>query len=145
MKMRSRRARGAVALGVASALLAGSAGHAAADWSISTQGIEATYTAAVLTPVTDLSATGQCQLLKPSVALSWTATTSPQVTGYRVLRRTGTGSYTTVATLSDRTTSTYNDLTVITSATYTYLVKAVRNNWYADSTTATATTPILCS
>ena len=142
--MRSRSARARVILGVAGALLAASTGHAAAHWSISTQGIEATYAAAVLAPVTGLSATARCWLLKPSVDLSWTATTSPQVTGYQVLRRTGTGSYTTVATLSGRATSTYNDLTVITSGTYTYLVKAVRNNWYADSSTATATTPTVC-
>ena len=143
--MRSRSARVRVVSGVAGALLAGSAGHAAANWNVATQGIEATYTAAVLAPVTDLTATGRCRLLKPSVDLSWTATTSPQVTGYRVLRRTGSGSYTTVATLSGRATSTYNDTAVTTSATYTYLVKAVRNNWYADSSTATATTPTVCT
>ena len=130
--------------GVVGALLAASTGHAAADWTAATPDVSAAYTAAVLAPVTGLTATARCRLLKPSVDLSWTPTTSPQVTGYQVLRRTGTGSYTTVANLTGRTTSTYNDTTVTTSATYTYLVKAVRNSWYADSSTATVTTPSIC-
>ena len=118
--------------------------QAAAHWSVSTPERSATYTTAVLTPATSLSAAARCGLLNVSVDLAWTATTSPHVTGYQIRRKTDSTSYSTVATLSGRTTTSFNDTTVNTSSKYTYLVRAIRNNWHLDSSPVTVTTPLLC-
>jgi hypothetical protein len=87
----------------------------------------------------------QCGLSAlPDVDLDWTATSSTEVTGYELLRSTDGDTYITLATLSDRTTTTYQDTTVATNTTYAYLVRAVRNSWYVDSTPTTITTPASC-
>jgi hypothetical protein len=129
----------------AATVLAGGAGHAAAAWTSGSPDATATYSTAMLAPATALSATARCGLSATAeVDLEWTATTSPQVTGYEVLRSTDGTSYSTAATLSDRTTTTYQDTTLATNATYTYLVRAVRHSWYVDTTSATITTPASC-
>lgn len=143
MRPLSSRAAVAVALGVAVVLGAGG-GTAAADWAIATPQISATYSTAVLAPVTELSAASRCRLLKPAVDLGWTASSSTLVTGYLALRSTDGTSYSVVGTLSDRTTTKYSDSTVDLSSKYTYLVRSVRNDWYVDSAPVTVTTPTLC-
>jgi len=143
--MRPRSARIVAVLGVTAAIFVGGAGHAAADWTSGTPDASATYSTAVLAPATALSATAQCGLSGTAeVDLDWTATSSTEVTGYEVLRSTDGDTYITLATLSDRITTTYQDTTVATNTTYTYLVRAVRNSWYVDSTPTTITTPASC-
>jgi hypothetical protein len=126
-------------------VLAGGAGRAAAAWTSGPPDASAAYSTAMLAPATALSATARCGLfVTAEVDLEWTATSSAQVTGYEVLRSTDGASYSTVATLSDRTTTTYQDTILATNATYTYLVRAVRHSWYVDSTSATTSTPAIC-
>lgn len=93
---------------------------------------------------TGLIATPSCVLVTARVTLSWTATPSTFATGYQIWRKSGTGSFALVGTVSDRTTTTYVNTPVSLSTTYTYYVAAVVHSWSADSTTAAATTPALC-
>lgn len=132
-------------LGAATAVLAGGTGPAAAAWTSGLPDASATYSSATLAPATALSATAQCSLSGTAeVHLEWNATSSTQVTGYEVLRSTDGTSYSTVATLADRTTTTHQDTTLAANAPYTYLVRAVRHNWFVDSTSTTITTPATC-
>jgi hypothetical protein len=58
------------------------------------------------------------------VSLSWTASTSSGVTGYQIARGTATtGPFTAIATVGNA--STYIDTTVVSGATYYYVVAAV--------------------
>jgi len=79
-----------------------------------------------------------------AVALTWSASSDPSVTGYRVTRSTGGGAFTTVADVDAATTS-YVDNGLPASTTYDYRVLAL----HADGSTASwsdvvsATTPDL--
>lgn len=62
-----------------------------------------------------------------TVNLSWTASTSPNISGYAIYRRTGTsGSYTQINTVLDGST-TYVDTNVVDGQTYYYEVVAVNS------------------
>jgi Abnormal spindle-like microcephaly-assoc'd, ASPM-SPD-2-Hydin len=62
------------------------------------------------------------------VSLSWVASTSPEVTGYNIYRKTSsTGSYTRINSKLDPSTS-YTDATVIHGTTYYYATTAVNSN-----------------
>ena len=67
-----------------------------------------------------------------SITLTWTDTTSNQteaVTGYKVIRKTVvTDNFTTVSTIADNTTRTYEDTDVSTGGTYWYRVRAYNSN-----------------
>ena len=144
--MRRRSAVVLAVLGAAMAVLAGSAEHAFAAWTSGSPDASATYSTATLAPATALSATAQCGLSGTAeVNLAWNATSSAQVTGYEVLRSTDGTSYSTVATLSDRATSAYQDTPLAANTSYTYLVRAIRHSWYADTTSATTTSPDTCT
>jgi hypothetical protein len=78
-----------------------------------------------------------------SVSLTWTASTSPGVTGYRVYRGTiSNGPYSLVASLGNVTS--YTDNGVLSGTTYYYVVRAVdaSNNESSDSNQAPAAIPI---
>jgi len=63
-----------------------------------------------------------------SVSLAWTASTSPNVMGYNVYRRTGTsGSYAQINTVLDATTA-YADTSVADGQTYFYETTAVNSS-----------------
>ena len=79
----------------------------------------------------------------PRVTLSWTASPSLYATGYAIMRLTA-GTYVQIGTVSGRTTTTYADNTVVLATTYTYKVRTTYQNWFADSTAASATTAVLC-
>ena len=63
-----------------------------------------------------------------TVSLSWTASTSPNISGYAILRRTGTsGGYAQINTVLDGST-TYVDTNVADGQTYYYEVIAVNSS-----------------
>jgi len=62
------------------------------------------------------------------VNLSWTASTSPNVVGYNVYRRTGTtGSYTKINAILNATT-VFSDTSVTDGQTYYYETTAVNSS-----------------
>ena len=75
--------------------------------------------------------------------LSWTATTSTFADGYQVFRGTASGGpYSSIGTVSGRTTVTYVDSTAAFSTTYYYVVQAKYNQWRsANSNQGSVTTP----
>lgn len=88
----------------------------------------------VLLLVLSLGAAAYAQSTRP-VDLSWTASTSPGVLGYNVMRATSAaGPFTTLNT-SLVTTTSYVDSTAVIGSTYTYEVTAV-------AAACTATTPV---
>ena len=69
----------------------------------------------------------------PSVSLSWSASTSPNVTGYNVYRSTSrSGSYTRINSTLDPET-TYTDATVVPGKTYYYATTAVNSSGQESS------------
>ncbi|MGH9043301.1 MAG: HD domain-containing phosphohydrolase [Acidimicrobiales bacterium] len=105
-----------------------------------------TTTLPVPLPPSGLTATGACQvvLIGPVVALEWTASPSPSVTSYTILRKQGGGAYAPVARVGSGTTS-YSDTSVTgLDTSYTYEVQANGPGGSAVSGSASATTPSLC-
>ncbi len=97
-------------------------------------------------PPTGLTATPSCQLVivGPEVAISWTASTSPSVTSYVILRGSTAGGLSALTSVSSGTTS-YTDTSVTGfSTTYWYEVEAVGPGGTADSNEISSTTPPLC-
>jgi fibronectin type 3 domain-containing protein len=78
-----------------------------------------------------------------SVSLLWVASTSPNITGYNVYRRTGTtGSFTQINPVLNSTTA-YTDSSVTDGQTYYYETTAVNssNEESAPSTAVSAKIP----
>ena len=97
-------------------------------------------------PPTGLTANPSCSLVivGPEVTISWTASTSPSVTSYVILRGTTAGGLSSVTSVSPTTTS-YTDSSVTGfSTTYWYEVEAVAPGGTADSNEVSSTTPALC-
>ena len=98
---------------------------------------------ASLSAPTGLTASATCSLIpsKVTVNLSWTATSSTFADGYEVFRSTSGGAYASVGTVTGRTTTAFTDNTVTFSTSYSYVVRASRNNWRSgDSNVASVTT-----
>ena len=138
--------RGAV-LVVVLVVVTASAAMAAFNSSV---GSGATYSSATLAAPTNLSAAhGPCVVVVgPSVALTWTSTSSTWADGYEVLRSLlAGGPYTAVALVSGVNTTNYTDATVLFSTTYRYVVRATKAAWRsALSNEATITTKsVLCT
>jgi fibronectin type 3 domain-containing protein len=77
------------------------------------------------------------------VSLSWVASTSPDVVGYNIYRRTGTsGSYTQINTALN-TSTVFTDASVVDGQTYYYETTAVNssNEESARSTAVQAVIP----
>ena len=95
----------------------------------------------------ELGATSACQVLVgPEVTLSWMASPTTRVSGYVILRSTDrTSSYSSVGSVSGRTTVSFTD-TYVTGlgTTYWYEVEAVAGGSSATSSPASATTPTMC-
>jgi hypothetical protein len=91
------------------------------------------FTADTLNAPTGLTATGGS-----SISLSWTATSDTYASGYHVLRSTTSGgSYTQIAQVTPRTTTTYVDSPG--AGGYYYVVRAYYQNWESvDSNQAAA-------
>jgi len=88
-------------------------------------------TSASLSPASALG--GSCN--SGTASLHWTATPSTFADGYEILRGTASGGpYTHLASVSGRTTVTYNDSTIGSSGSKYYVVKATKGNWRSAST-----------
>ncbi|MBK9170140.1 MAG: fibronectin type III domain-containing protein [Bryobacterales bacterium] len=86
---------------------------------------------------------GPCVTDGRSVLLSWTASTSPGISGYRVHRSNTSGGPYTMLNTSLVTGVTYTDTTVQSGQTYYYVVTAVdtSNNQSGYSNQASAAIP----
>jgi hypothetical protein len=84
---------------------------------------------------TPTSVAAACVALTNKVTVSWTASSSPIVSGYTILRgNTSGGPYSAIGTVSGRLTTTFTD-TIATLATQYYVVRATRNSWTSPSST----------
>ena len=101
-------------------------------------------TASVAAP-TDLAAASRCVLLVPTLELSWTATTSDFVSGYRVYRRPAGGTFELIGSVTGRTTTAFSDATVVAGDSYSYVVDAVYEGWSARSAEVTTSVPLVCA
>jgi hypothetical protein len=131
---------GAVVLAVV--LLTAPAALAAFNSSVPASASYATNTLAA--PTNLAAAAGPCTVaVNPSVALTWTATSSTWADGYEILRSlVAGGPYASIATVSGVNTATYTDSTVLFSTVYRYVVRATKASWRsALSNEASITTP----
>lgn len=88
--------------------------------------VASTFSTETLDPPTGLTATAALLL---RVNLAWTATVDTRATGYQVLRGTASGGpYTQVATITSRTTTTYQD-TVPLPGQYFYVLRTYFDSW----------------
>lgn len=88
--------------------------------------VAATFSTETLDPPTDLTATATLELI---VTLTWTATVDSRATGYQVLRGTADGGpYTQIATVTPRTTTSYDDLPLV-PGTYYYVLRTYYGPW----------------
>lgn len=121
------------------------AGMAFGSWSSSPSPPSMTVSSATLAAPTGLIASnGTCVILiQANVNLAWSATSSTFSDGYEIFRSLiGGGPFTSVGTVTGRTTTIYTDPTVAFSKTYYYVVQAKKNNWRsANSAQASVTTP----
>lgn len=137
---RSARARvlvRAVALG--GCALVAVAAPVSAAW-LNSATASSTWSTTSLAAPTGLTATQSCLLTVRSITLEWTPSASDYATGYTVYRKTGGGSFSLVATLAGRTTSSWVDTPLASSTTYTYDVRTTYQSWTAPSGEASATT-----
>ncbi len=139
-----RRATTVAVLGLGLAGLLG--GPASAGFSASAVGGSLPVRSASLLGPASLTAAASCNgLLTAKVVLTWPVTTSAFATGYVVTRRlSGAGPYVTVATLPDRTATTYSDPGLVVATTYQYVVVATFRQWTGTSPVAAATAPAVC-
>ncbi len=94
-----------------------------------------TFATASLAAPTSLAATPTGS----SITLSWTATSSAFVTGYKVLRATASGGpFTAIGQVTPRTTVVYTDSTATAGVTYYYVVQAYYQNWVSPNSNQTS-------
>jgi len=96
--------------------------------------------------ITNAALSGQCVTGSAhSAALTWTASTSSNVTGYNVYRGTQSGGPYTKLTLNLVGGTTYTDITVQAGQTYYYVTTAVDNtdneSIYSNEATAVIPSP----
>ena len=101
-------------------------------------------TSGSLAPATGLTATLTGTGAAPTVTLSLTPTATTYATGYRVFRDTSTGTFTQIATIGGRSTSSTVDSTVASRTIYPYYLRAYVSSWTANSATYTITTTGSC-
>jgi hypothetical protein len=116
------RARALVAAVLATALAVGVGRPVAWTLAVITDSetVASTFSTETLDPPTGLSAS---VVLLVRVNLSWTATVDTRATGYQVLRSTTSGGpYSQIATVTPRTTTTYQDIPIV-PGTYYYVLR----------------------
>ncbi len=91
-------------------------------------------TADILDPPASLRCSGGLLICNVSLiakpVLTWTATPDPYASGYRVLRSTALGgTYSQIATVSGRTSTTFTDTTVSALTTYYYVIRSEAPVW----------------
>jgi len=139
---RSPKAVSLICVGLG-ALVLTVAGTAYASFSTSVSQSNSVSSGQLVAPTGLAAAHGTCTtLVSDSVNLSWTATTSTIADGYEIFRGTASGGpYSSIGTVSGRTTTTYTDSGRPFITTYYYVVQAKRNNWRsANSAQASITT-----
>jgi hypothetical protein len=100
----------------------------------------------VVQRVANAAVSGSCFTGVPhSTSLSWTASTSSNITGYHVYRSTQASGPYTKLTSAPVATTTYTDITVLAGQTYYYVTTAVDNtnteSVYSNQATAVVPTP----
>ena len=144
--MRARILRAGLTAGVAAALAA--AAPALAGWSSPVDaGSLSVSTASLAAPTGVAAAIASCtprQRTSLTVAVTWTATSSP-ATGYSILRGTSaTGPFAAVGSVAGVGTTAWTDATgqLRFTTTYYYVVEATVQSWTSpDSAAAAVTTP----
>ncbi|HET7572537.1 MAG TPA: hypothetical protein VFJ77_07700 [Gaiellaceae bacterium] len=119
-----------VGIAAAGALLL--AGAASGAWvSLPAGGPQSLVTATLDAPTGLGAVHGTCvRRQQDQIVLGWTASTSPAVGGYEIFRSTSSGGpYSSLGTVSGRTTTSYADSNLPFNTTYYYVVKASRANW----------------
>lgn len=104
----------------------------------------AAFTTSQLAAPTGVAAAGSCSGGLPRVTVTWTATTTAFATGYDVYRAVGLGPSTYLTTVTPRTKVSYIDTAVGLLTSYTYTLKTRYVSWSKASSTASATTPLVC-
>lgn len=129
-------------------MVTGLVGIASAAFAFFTDSVGTTsnaFSTTTLQPPTGTSAAnGICVVLtSTAVTVSWTATTSTFADGYQIFRSTTSGGpYTSIGTVSGRTTTTFSDTTPAFNTTYYYVVQATKGSWRsANSNQASVKTP----
>ena len=135
--MARRRGRAAVAVLLAVALGLGIGRPVA--WTLAvigdTETVASTFSTETLDPPTSLTCSAQIPLI---VNLSWTATVDTRATGYQVFRGTANGGpYSQIATVTPRTTTTYQDLPLV-PGTYYYVLKTYFGSWTSVNSNQTS-------
>jgi hypothetical protein len=109
----------------------------------------ATYSTATLASAPSLtSAHGPCNVLTPSVVLTWTPSPSTWADGYQVLRSLVSGGpYLPVATVAGAGATTYTDTPLLFATRYHYVVRTTRGAWRSPASTQTSITTrsVLCT
>ena len=104
-----------------------------------TETVASTFSTETLDPPTSLTGTAQILL---RVNLSWTATVDTRATGYQVLRGTASGGpYTQIATVTPRTTTTYQDIPIV-PGTYYYVLRTYFASWTSGNSNQVSVTAI---
>ena len=134
---------------LAGAVVAFAAAPALAGWSSSADAGSLTISTASLAAPTGVAAVNAACTPRVRTSLTvdvtWVATSSPQATGYTILRGTSaTGPFTSVGTVSGIATTSWTDATTQLrfNTTYYYVVEATVQSWTSpDSASASVTTP----
>jgi hypothetical protein len=145
--MRARACSGALLAGLLCAAL--SAAPALAGWSSGADaGSLAVSSASIAAPAGTAAAQGACTPRKAkslTVVVTWTATSSPEATGYTILRATAPGGpFSTVGSVGGIGTTTWTDATgqLAFRTTYYYVVEATVQSWTSPQSGAgSVTTP----
>jgi len=126
------------------------AAPAMAGWSSSVDaGALAITSATIAAPTAVAAANAACtprQRTSLTVSVDWAASTSPEATGYTILRATrASGPFTAVGTVAGNGTTAWTDATgaLRFTTTYYYVVEATVQSWTspASSPAAGVTTP----
>lgn len=111
-------------------------------------GAQSLSSATLAAPTGVAAVRGACVTRKPvklTIVVSWTPTTSPEATGYSILRGTASGGpFTQVGTVAGIGTSSWTDATkqLAFGTTYYYVVEATVQSWTSpDSAPGSVTTP----
>ena len=143
------RVRSAALVGATLAGVLAIATPAGAGWASSADAGSLSISSATLAAPTGVAASrGACtrrQRTSLTVNVTWTATGSPQATGYAILRSTSaTGPFTVVGTVSGISTTTWTDATgqLRFTTTYYYVVESTVQSWTSPaSPSGSVTTP----
>ena len=107
---------------------------------------QSTFSSDTLEPPTNpATSTAGCELTRPQIRVSWTATTSEWADGYEVGKSlTPGGPYVFAATVSGQSTTFYIDSGLNALTTYYYVVRATKAGWRSTATSEVSFTTGIC-